>query len=84
MHTSNKLYLINTVATIPTTTMMMMMTMTKIATITTKMVGRLPLVGGDSVCSWVAAPVEGNVGLVMGGCVTTAPVTESKVLLGHC
>ena len=78
-----KLYLINT---IPTTTRMMMM-MTNSATITPKIVARLPLAGGGSVVPPVclSGDVAGDVGLVMGGCVTTAPVKESsKVLLGHC
>ena len=83
----NKLYLINTIATIPTTTRMIMMMMTNTATITPKMVAISPLEGGGSVCSWVVVPpvgLSGVVGLVVGGCVTTTPVKESKVLLGHC
>ena len=67
-----------------------MMMMTKSATTTPTIVARLPLANGGSVCSWVGVPlvglsgdVAGDVGLVVGGCVTTAPVKESKVLLGH-
>ena len=76
LSTNMKLYLINT---IPTTTRMMMM-MTKIATITPKMVAALPEEGGGSVCSWVVFDdVAGDVG----GCVPIVPAKESKVLLGH-
>ena len=66
------------------------MTITKIATITPKLVAILPLQEDSSVSSCGSVPPvamsgdgESVVGPAVRGCVTTTPVKECKIL-GHC